>query len=215
MKKSVILGMIRHLFLGLAIMSFMCIAFGDESRYRIGREDSIMQEKSYVLIDDFSDQEGVSSLGMKWTMFTDRVMGGLSIAESFYEVIDGRRCLRLQGSISLANNGGFAQVALPLDLNGRFFDASGFKGIRLWVQGNGEDYYVHLRTNQTRRPWQFYGADFKASQNWERVEIPFEKFEPEGLDKNLNTGELTRIAIVAIKKEFKADVAVSRLEFYR
>jgi len=170
---------------------------------------------SSFLIDDFSQSEGVSSIGTQWRMFTDRVMGGISTASFGYEIIDGRRCLRLQGSASLENNGGFIQVALPLEQSGHFFDASDFTGVRLWVRGNGKHYYVHLRTNQTRLPWQFFEAEFTANIKWEKVEIPFQQFIPENLRVQLNSEKLNRIAIVAKKKEFQADIAVSRLEFYQ
>ena len=46
------------------------------------------------------------------------------------------------------------------------------------------------------------------------MDIPFAHFKPESLDDPLDTSQLKRIAIVAIEKEFQADVAVSRLEFY-
>jgi hypothetical protein len=187
----------------------------DESNQNLMKEGIIMNANSSFLIDDFSKAAGVSSIGTQWRMFTDRVMGGISTASSGYEVIEGRRCLRLQGSVSLENNGGFIQVALPLKLNGRFFDASDFMGVRLWVRGNGEDYYLHLRTNQTRLPWQFFEAEFTANRKWEKVEIPFQQFKSENLRDQLNTKKLRRIAIVAIKKEFQADIAVSRLEFYQ
>ena len=174
-----------------------------------------MENTQAYVIDDFSKDDGISSLGTQWRMFTDRVMGGLSSASSGIEVIDGRRCLRLRGSVSLANNGGFVQVALPLEQKGSFFDAGGFKGIRLWVRGNGENYHGHLRTDHTLRPWQYFGAEFPTSENWEKVEIPFEKFKSENFDAQLDAKKLRRIGIVAIKKEFQADIAVSRVEFYR
>lgn len=203
------------LFIALTILCSFCIARGDVSNLNIRKKPIILDTDSSFLIDDFSKAEGVSSIGTQWQMFTDRVMGGESTANSGYEVIDGRRCLRLQGSVSLENNGGFAQVALPLDLDGRFFDAGEFKGVRLWVWGNGERYHVHLRTNQTRLPWQYFGAEFTADNEWKKVEIPFQHFKPENLRGKLNAKKLGRIAIVAIKKEFQADIAVSRLEFYQ
>lgn len=172
-----------------------------------------MQLNSSLLIDDFT-QTGVSSFGTPWRMFTDRVMGGLSTASFQYDSIDGRRCLRLQGNVSLANNGGFVQVALPLEKNGRAFNADQFTGVRLWAWGNGEPYHVHIRTHQSRAPWQYFSAEFPTSKEWTKVEIPFEQFKPQGLREPLDTSRLERIAIVAIEKEFQADVAVSRLEFY-
>ena len=178
--------------------------------------DSRMNESSEILlIDDFSESNGISSLGSQWRMFTDRVMGGISTAEWKYAVIDGRRCVHLQGFVSLANNGGFIQIALPLTKTGHSLDASSFKGVRLWVRGNGQTYHVHLRTNDTQMPWQYYQAEFIADSIWRMVELPFSDFEPENLVRELKPDQLVRLGIVAIKKEFKADIAVARLEFYR
>jgi hypothetical protein len=210
-------GGLKMRILKIVLAILCCIGSGSSGSSELlsNKKGLMMQDSSAYLIDDFSEDDGISSLGTQWRMFTDRVMGGLSSASSGFEIIDGRRCLRLQGSVSLENNGGFVQVALPLEQNGRFFDAGDFKGIRLWIRGNGENYHVHLRTDQTRRPWQYFGAEFPTSENWEEVEIPFVKFKSENFDAKLNAKKLRRIGIVAIKKEFQADIAVSRVEFYR
>jgi hypothetical protein len=168
-----------------------------------------------ILIEDFSKEGGLSSLGTKWMMFTDQVMGGISKGGYTFETVDGKKCIRLQGDVSLENNGGFVQVALPLEIDGKAIDASLYKGVRLEVKGNNNDYYVHLRTNKTWLPWQFYDASFFAPDTWKTVEIPFSSFTPYSLKSKLNTAKLKRIAVVAFKKQFHADIYVSRIEFYR
>jgi hypothetical protein len=167
------------------------------------------------LLDDFSAESGVSAIGTTWRSFTDRVMGGASDGSHQVTTIDGRRCVHLKGQVSLENQGGFVQVALSLEQNRRPFDASPYKGLRIWVRGNGETYYIHLRTRQTSRPWFYYQASFTAGEKWQEVEIPFSQFVPENFRTDLDTTRLTRVAIVAAKKAFSADVAVSRIELYR
>jgi len=167
------------------------------------------------LIDDFSRQNNISTIGTQWRDFTDRVMGGVSSSTSEYQVIDGRRALRLQGEVSLENNGGFIQIALPLRTDQVFFDAGDYEGIRLWVRGNGQPYYVHLRSNQTLLPWQYYSAEFDSTGIWKMVEIPFDEFTPQSLRSQVNTSMLSRIGIVGAKDNFQADIAVSRIEFYQ
>jgi hypothetical protein len=166
------------------------------------------------LIDDFS-REDVSALGTRWQAFTDRVMGGLSNGRASFETIEGKRCLRLRGEVSLENQGGFIQAALPLAEEDGAFDASGYRGVRLWARGNGTAYYVHLRTDDSRRPWQYYAAAFEAGPDWKAVDLPFAAFTPENLDRALDARRLRRLAVVAAKKAFSADVAVARIEFYR
>ena len=166
------------------------------------------------LIEDFGRTDGVSPLGTRWMGFTDRVMGGVSDQQVTLEEIEGRRALRLRGQVRLENNGGFIQVALPLAGPRDTMDASGFRGVRLQVRGNGEPYAVHLRTSDARLPWQYYEASFKARPAWTTVDVPFERFVPQAMSRPLDPARLTRIAIVGAKRAFTADVAVARIELY-
>ncbi len=210
-------GMSRFGFMSVWL-GVLCLLFvpleGNVERGRIIQENT-MESSSDILIDDFSQNEGMSAIGTQWRQYTDQVMGGESTASYSFEVIEGKRCIHLQGNVSLANRGGFVQVALPLRQNGRAFDASPFTGVRLWVKGNGENYYVHLRSSKTWLPWQYYEAPFFADNQWQKVEIPFEEFKPESLKSALNPKKLKRLAVVGAKKAFKADIAVSRIEFYK
>jgi len=111
-----------------------------------------MADTTTLLIDDFGRDDGRSASGALWRGFSDQVMGGVSQEQVTFEVIAGRRCLRLRGRVRLDNNGGFVQMALPLDAGGQPLDAGGFRGLRLMVWGNGERYYVHLRSPDAGRP---------------------------------------------------------------
>ena len=83
------------------------------------------------------------------------------------------------------------------------------------VMGNGETYHLHLRTTTTILPWQYYHQAFPAGSKWATVELPFDGFEPAAMKAKLDPSRLTRIAVVASKKEFRADIAVSKIEFYK
>lgn len=174
-----------------------------------------MDRHSSLLIDDFARKDRVSALGTSWRLFTDQVMGGISTAAMRFESIAGRRALRLTGDVSLENNGGFVQAALLLAPNGAPMDVSSFRGIRLLVSGNGETYHVHLRTAETGLPWQYYHAAFAAGTSWETVELPFNAFRGAATQNALDTSQVTRIAVVASGKAFRADLAVGRVELYR
>jgi len=179
------------------------------------QEGAALDAVSPLLIDDFARDDGVSALGTAWQRFTDRVMGGRSRAQSGVEVVDGRRCLRLTGEVSLANNGGFIQVALPLAPRGGALDASGWTGLRLQVRGRGDGYYLHLRTADCRLPWQHYAAPLPVGSDWTEVTVPFAAFTRQSLAAPLDTARLDRLGIVAAKQEFAADIAVARIELVR
>jgi hypothetical protein len=172
-------------------------------------------ESETMLIDDFSKPTLVSALDTNWRGVSDQVMGGLSQASVNHETVDGRACLRLSGHVRLENGGGFIQAALDLSRSGGTLDASGYRGIRLTVQGNGEPYSVHLRTSDAVRPWQSYRAHFNTTTGWETIDLPFEKFAPYRLEASLNTTKLRRIGLVAIGRAFSADLTVAQISLYR
>jgi hypothetical protein len=197
------------------MLCLLAVFINGNIQSKTSTKESKMDSPSLLLIDDFSNGDGVSSMGPEWRQFTDRVMGGVSTGMHSFDVIEGQSCIHLQGRVSLENNGGFIQVALPLDLDGRPFNASQFTGLSLWVRGNSETYFVHLRTSQTQLPWQYYQAQFFADAQWREVKIPFTRFKPENLSSKIDPKKLKRLAVVAAKQAYQADVAVSRIEFYR
>lgn len=167
------------------------------------------------VVDDFSHPRLVSCLGTKWRGVSDRVMGGVSEASVTRERMDGRESLRLTGDVRTENNGGFIQAALNLAEDDNGLDASGFKGLRIIVRGNGETYSLHLRTPDTIRPWQSYRSRFETGTDWRAVDLPFSAFTPYRIDTPMDTSRLRRLGLVAIGREFRADLAISRIAFYR
>ena len=175
----------------------------------------VEEARSILLIDDFTRADGLSALGTEWQTFTDQVMGGVSRGSAAHDTLAESPCIRLQGRVSLDNNGGFIQVALPLRQGRQPLDASPFTGIRLTATGNGETYFIHLRTSDTRLPWQYYQAAFSTSGKWGEIDIPFSAFKAENLRARLDPSRLERLGVVAAKKEFVADVAIARIVLYR
>jgi hypothetical protein len=166
-------------------------------------------------IDDLSRDDLVSTIGTRWRLVTDQVMGGVSEGTLVNEVVAGRRALRMRGDVSLENNGGFVQMALDLEPNGGLVDASAWQGIELDVIGNNEEYGVHLRTDAVERPWQSYRQSFRAGASWRTVQLAFADFVPHRIDVPLDVHRLRRIGLVAIGRAFTADLAVGGVRFFR
>ncbi len=150
-------------------------------------------------------------IGGNWQFVADTVMGGVSIGRIERSEISGKKALRLTGRVSLENNGGFVQAALPLADLGKTLDAGAFEGIALTVRGNGEMYAVHLRTTDLNRPWQSYRATFLAMPQWQTIRLPFSDFQAYRTDAPLDLGKLRRLGLVAIGCAFDADLAVGRI----
>ena len=144
----------------------------------------------------------------QWVYLADRVMGGISEGTAQFE----DQVIRLSGEVSTANNGGFIQVRSPV----LWEAAKGKTWIRLTVKGNGDQYFLHIRSTDTHLPWHYYQHSFQASGAWSEISLPFEDFEKSSslLRATLGQSKIKTIGIVAYGKDYSADVLVKRLEFY-
>jgi len=167
-----------------------------------------------ALIDDLQDPLRASN-GARWQLFSDAVMGGVSRGELQYGLLDGRLALRMTGTVSLENNGGFLQIAIDLASGGGTVDASAWRGIAITVRGDGASYGAHLRSRDAQRPWQSYRALFVASSSWQRIELPFAEFSPHRLETPLDITQLRRLGLVAIGSQRAVDLAVAELSFFQ
>jgi hypothetical protein len=148
----------------------------------------------------------------RWRFFTDQVMGGVSSGRVTLLSEADRRFARMTGTVSTANNGGFIQMRLDLPPG----VAEGATGVRLVVRGNGQRYFVHLRTRGTRLPWQYYQAGFDVGRDWTDIRLPFSAFAPSGglLPDAPVPARLTSLAIAAFGRDHAAEIDVAEVGFY-
>jgi peptide methionine sulfoxide reductase msrA/msrB len=211
------MGFRRHLsvlYWLLFALFFASVLKGSIKKQPHGTEPKTGSSLETMLIDDFSLGSLNKRPRARWEFISDRVMGGASTGKIEFKKLDGRSCLHLTGSVFLDNNGGFIQARVGLSSKRRDLNAHTFKGISLRAKGNGQPYAIHLRTADTRRSWQFYQASFPTDGKWREIKIPFTLFTPKSLKSPLNTKALKSIAIVAIGREFSADILVDEIAFY-
>ena len=143
-----------------------------------------------------------------WAYLADTVMGGVSRGSA--EFSNG--ALRLTGQVSTKNNGGFIQVRTRIDPTETIEKI----GVKIKVKGNGEVYYLHIRNASARLPWHYYTANFKTSEKWKEILIPFNNFEKSAtfMPRKLNAETIKTLGFVAYGKDHEADVSIANLEFY-
>ena len=150
----------------------------------------------------------------KWEYVADRVMGGVSKGGMRKEMFRGRTASVLHGDVSLENNGGFVQIAFDLLPDGTGFDARDWDGIAIDVCGNEKIYDLRLRTDQLTKPWQSFRTAFTAKPEWQTLRIPFDAMVSHKTDAIFDPAQLRRIGILAIGREFTAEVAVAGVRLY-
>ena len=167
------------------------------------------------IIDDLTREPPLATIGTRWELFTDTVMGGVSRATMHRETVADRTAIRLRGDVSLENNGGFVQISLDFRPDGGSIDASSWSGIELDILGNAEEYALNLRTTDLNRPWQSYRQTFKAAPRWETMRLPFSDFAPNRTEIPLDLHRLRRMGIIGIGRAFHADVSLGGVRFFR
>jgi len=173
-----------------------------------------MADPNLLIIDDRSSGDLRSTSGNEWRLVTDSVMGGVTTGRLKITELQDFPCLRMQGAVSLENNGGFLQATLNLPRS-VVVNVANYSGFLLQVYGNNEQYNLHLRTADTTLPWQSYRASFNATPKWQELYIPFTDFIPYRIDRTLNVKRLTRIGVVAIGRAFAADLCVGKIALYK
>lgn len=143
-----------------------------------------------------------------WSYVSDQVMGGVS--EGGARVAGDH--LSLSGEVSTANRGGFIQTRVRLATP---FPAAA-RGLVIRVRGNGERYFVHLRTGGTLLPWQYYQSPFDTGAEWRVLHVPFEAFRPLGamLRGTPRAEAITSVGFVAFGRDHRAELAAQWLGIY-
>lgn len=164
-----------------------------------------------VLLEDFTGTPEA-----RWEYIGDNVMGGVSEGRVEFLSEDSKGVLKLSGTVSTENRGGFIQARKPLAAS----LPESAQGIWLKVRGNGQRYFVHARTSGTVLPWQYYQAGFDVTEDWQVIQLPWSAFKASGglsgsLLRNTPLPEkIKSLAIVAFGRDHEADVEVAELGYY-
>ena len=168
---------------------------------------SLVLSKELIMLDDFSP-----SAKVEWNFVADSVMGGLSTGYFRLEDDGTQIYAKMTGNVNTDNNGGFIQFRSTLNEK---LDKN-IAGVYLKVRGNGEKYFIHLRTRGTMLPWQYYQSSFSTSSDWTEVFLPLDSFKPSGswLGKGVNPKSIRSLGVVAYGRRHVADVQVTEIGFY-
>ena len=162
-----------------------------------------------IMIDNFDADSMV-----RWSYVSDQVMGGVSegSAKMVTDRDNGDSYAHMVGSVSTANNGGFIQLRTSLSAG---VDKNA-AGVYIKARGNGQKYYIHLRTRGTMLPWQYYQGTFDVSDQWQVIRLPLDAFKASGswIRKSALPKSIRSIGIVAYGRNHQADIQISEIGFY-
>ena len=155
----------------------------------------------------------ITNQSQKWNFITDQVMGGVSTGKFIVEEVEGVVCYRMTGDVSTKNNGGFIQMRTKLSPE---INSKDYEGLYIKVYGNAKNYNLHLRTNLTLAPWQYYSYTFASTKNWIEIRAPFEQFKKSNFyqPKSILGQSIKSVGLVAGFDNFKSDICLGEIGFY-
>lgn len=148
----------------------------------------------------------------RWEFIADGVMGGVSDGRADFADDGATTYVRLTGTVSTENNGGFIQVRRLLTAP---FPV-GTEGLSLVTRGNTETYYLFIRTTEMTRPWHFYNAAFVPGPDWDEIRISLAEFtrSHDFLAQPIDPQTVTSVGIAAYGRDHTADLSVASVKLY-
>ena len=132
--------------------------------------------------------------GQNWRIINDGVMGGLSKGKVEFS----ESSLRFNGTVSLANNGGFTSFKSPFQST----DLSAFKKVKIRARGEGQRIAL---TFETSRTW--YYPYFKKNlpaltEEWQVFELSLAEFDQYRIGRKLDVQMDTEVQSQIIRIGF-------------
>ena len=125
-----------------------------------------MAEDKLIPLFDFTEADAPK----QWQTVNDGVMGGVS--EGKFKITDAKT-MEFFGTLSLANNGGFASVRTKVKKLSLEKDDTLVAKIR----GDGRQYMLNLYPNKQRMAYSYRATVQTKKDEWIEVKVPLDKFE--------------------------------------
>lgn len=125
-----------------------------------------MAEDTLIPLFDFTEADPAK----QWQTVNDGVMGGVS--EGKFKITDAKT-MEFFGTLSLANNGGFASVRTK----GKKLSLEKGDTLVAKIRGDGRQYMLNLYPNRQRMAYSYRATVQTKKDEWIEVKVPLDKFE--------------------------------------
>jgi len=140
-----------------------------------------MAEDTLIPLFDFTEADPAK----QWQTVNDGVMGGVS--EGKFKITDAKT-MEFFGTLSLANNGGFASVRTK----GKKLSLEKGDTLVAKIRGDGRQYMLNLYPNRQRMAYSYRATVQTKKDEWIEVKVPLEKFEASSFGRIVKNAGLVK-----------------------
>ena len=126
----------------------------------------VMDDDTLKVLFDFTGADAAK----EWQTVNDGVMGGVS--DGNFKIVD-QKTMEFFGTLSLANNGGFASVRTK----GKKLGLEKGDTLVVKVRGDGREYSLNLYLNQPRMAFSYRATVETKKDEWIEIKVPLDSFE--------------------------------------
>jgi monofunctional biosynthetic peptidoglycan transglycosylase len=149
---------------------------------------TVMADDTLQPLFDFTEADAAK----EWQTVNDGVMGGVS--DGKFKITDAKT-MEFFGTLSLANNGGFASVRTKAKKLA--FEKGDTLVVK--VRGDGREYMLNLYPNKQRVAYSYRATVQTKKDEWTEVKIPLDKFEATSFGRMVkNAGAINPAEINAL-----------------
>jgi len=148
----------------------------------------VMADDKLKVLFDFTGADAAK----EWQTVNDGVMGGVS--DGKFKIVE-RKTMEFFGTLSLANNGGFASVRTK----GKKLGLEKGDTLVVKVRGDGREYSLNLYLNKPLTAFSYRAAIETKKDEWIEIKVPLDKFEAVSFGRQVvNAGAVTPEEINAL-----------------
>jgi len=126
----------------------------------------VMDDDTLKVLFDFTGPDAAK----EWQTVNDGVMGGVS--DGKFKIVE-RKTMEFFGTLSLANNGGFASVRTK----GKKLGLEKGDTLVVKVRGDGREYSLNLYINKPLTAFSYRATVETKKDEWIEIKVPLDKFE--------------------------------------
>jgi len=126
----------------------------------------VMDDDTLKVLFDFTGADAAK----EWQTVNDGVMGGVS--DGKFKIVE-RKTMEFFGTLSLANNGGFASVRTK----GKKLGLEKGDTLVVKVRGDGREYSLNLYINKPLTAFSYRATVETNKDEWIEIKVPLDKFE--------------------------------------